>query len=304
MQYHIGFLVFVTLVAARNVFSADLLEETPPMLLAFIVGVVVITAAVTMRLSTIGTRIDYNVKKASPYFLLLGISTAMGVIGANMALSRISPVLLSMIDVIFYPVLSSILAAAFAKGETVNLKIVLPLLFLGIAGILLFSYERLTSDSNLDASLAGMFWTFFSVVGWAGSIISVANLVRSGTPIPDVIGMRFSLMTVLLFCYLLLTNGLNVQVRLLPIVGVALFTYFVPFILLFSGLRKLPVVTFAIYAMLGPIMTYLLSALILGREPLSTLQWMGASLVFTALILRVLWESYHVTGKTTAYSHH
>lgn len=285
-QYHIGFFTYVALGAARNVLSADILHATDTLFFTFLMALFVLVYAMLIRLWRVGLDFQYNLRVAAPTLIALSCTTFAGILGSNMALDRMSPVLISFIDVTFYPIFASVVAYWLARGETVRLQVIIPTLMLAMLGMILFSSSRVESAGRVFISAEGLAWELFSITGWALSIVLATNLVRQGTTILDVIGFRFGATVIGLGAWLLITPPVQQETNLLPIAVIALITYFFPFILSFSGLKKLSVVTFAMYTMLSPILTYVLAGILWSEWELSTLQLIGAGLIFIALVNR------------------
>ena len=285
-QYHLGFFAFVGMGAARNVLSADILRTTDALFFTFLMALFVVVFAMLARLWRVGTDFQYNLKAAAPILITLSCTTCVGILGSNMALARMSPVLISFIDVTFYPVAASVIAYWFAKGETVRLEVIIPTLLIATFGMILFSSSRIESTDRVFISASGLAWELISVIGWASSVVMATNLVRQGTTILDVIGFRFGATVIALGAWLIVNPPVQQETNMLPIALIALLTYFFPYILSFSGLRKLSVVTFAMYTMLSPIMTYVLAGILWSEWELTTLQLIGAGLIFIALVRR------------------
>jgi drug/metabolite transporter (DMT)-like permease len=234
-----------------------------------------------------GWHFPYNVRAALPNFLLLGVTTYAGLFCGNLALDRMSPLLIALIDVSLYPVFTSVIAHWFAHGEDIHFKVVVPTLGLAILGISLFNTNP-PAEQHIYLSAAGLFWELCSITGWAASIVIITNLLRRQVPVLDVVALRFVL-TILVLGGSILAAGKNVATPY-PL-GIGVF-YFISLWISFTGLRKLSVITFAVYSMLSPIITYGLSGLIWGHWELTLIQIMGAVLIFAALIYRTLTEQY------------
>jgi drug/metabolite transporter (DMT)-like permease len=290
LPYHAGLMLYVILWASRNVFSASILRTYDPLVFTFIVAVFAAGYALLFRLIFVGTKITYNFRQAIPSFIILGIATSVALIGTNLSLALLSPVLWSLIDVSIYPILASLMAYLFARGEEINLRIIFLVLVLAVAGILMFSMQSV--DAGLAAiSIPGLIFAVLAELGWATSIVTVANLVRNGTPVLDIISFRFLMSILVLGLFLILTPGSLVLGDQLGAVALIAFGgYLIPFILSFSSLKRLSVTTFAIYTMLTPVATYILAAVILGEWQLNSIQILGAALVFISLIIRIVTE--------------
>lgn len=289
------FLGFVSLVAVRNVLTADLVQRFDPLFFTCIVALCVFVAAAIYRTSQFRLDFAYQTPATRRLLLMLGCTTSVGLIGSTLALEHISPVLLVLIEVSVYPVLSSTIAYFFARGENVRFQMIILVLGIALPGIVLFSWPDLQGD-QLSASLAGIVLTLVGSLGWASSVVLVANLVRGGAPIVDVIGFRFLVPGLLVGMYLLLSGGIYWDARIPAVMLVGFLTYFFPFFLLFSALRQLTIVTMGVYTLLGPLLTYGLVAVLWGVWQLEAVQMVGAGMIFVGLALRIRSESQAVSA--------
>lgn len=287
-KYHLLFVGFVHLMAWRHTTGALLLRDVSPLYLTFVTGFLAFVIASVVRMSLYGRRVEYAWRPLLPYYGVLGFSTLAGMLGANLALERIPPVVHALFELSTYPIAVSIFGALLIRSERIVLWHVLPILLLAVIGIALFNWEDLQSGSG-TTSLMGFVWAGVSVLGWALSIVVIANLLRGGAPILDVIAFRYVLAAAGVGGYLLLTNQLRIS-HLDLIIPLALFGYFLPFVLSFTGVRKVSVVTFAVYTMLTPVITYVLSIIMLDAAWLTLTQLLGAGIILGAVMLRTVLE--------------
>jgi drug/metabolite transporter (DMT)-like permease len=288
-KYHLGFLIFVASTAVRNTSISWLVKEMEPLYLTFLSAFFAALFSASVRVSNMGWRIPYKVRPRAPYFLGLGFGTLMGMAGTTLTLTRLSPVLTSLFDVAVYPATVGVLAWLLTHSETIRLKTLIPPLALGVVGIVLFSWHDLQGDA-LAVSAGGFLWAGMAVFGWALSIVTATNLLRGDTPVPDVVTFRFVVTTVGLGLYFALTNGF-IWHRYIPwvaLVGIGI--YGMPMFISFMSVRRLSVITFALYTMMTPVFTYILAGIFLGEKWLTGMQVLGALLVFGALVLRITLE--------------
>jgi|GEM_PF-4373188 len=288
-KYHLLFLAFVTLMAWRNTTSARLVATFDPLYLTFITAFFAALFAIGSRLATQGITFSYAVRPLVRTYIILGIATTTAMLTANLAFQSLSPVVHSLYEVSIYPFAVAIVTWFASRDETVNFRRLIPVLLVAMIGIIIFNLDDLRSEA-LTASLIGFGWATVSVGGWATSIVMIANLLRQDAAILDVIGFRFAVVALIIGGWLLL-NGSLVFESLRDVLPLAFFGFFFPFVLSFMGVRKVSVITFAIYTMLTPILTYGWSILLLDEGSLSTTQLLGASFIFAALIVRTWNES-------------
>lgn len=285
MKYHLGFFSFVSLLALGNVLTSELLQDIDPTLFTFVISTSVMMYALLIRVVMFGRHIDYPLRTVAPSIAALSFTTFAGFFFGTLALEQMSPVLISLVHVTLYPVITSLIAYWFVKGETIRLWLMIPTLLIAIIGITLFSLENIESEEAFITT-QGLMWQVISITGWGASIVIAANILRQGTPILDVIGGRFVVTAVILGSYLILSGQLKVHDKLPYLIPLAFLSHFFPFVLSFASVRQLSVITLAIYNMLTPILTYILTAIFFGDWFLSPLQVMGATLIFVALSLR------------------
>ncbi|MFP4323087.1 MAG: DMT family transporter [Anaerolineales bacterium] len=279
--------IFVTLMAGRNVFIAAVIDDIDGISLAMGTAVVGFLVAGGLRVLRQGTRLGYDLRPRLPRFIILGIGTAFGLAGANLALGQLSPVLFTLMDISLYPVLVSVIGRVLVQDEEIRLRRIFPLLGLAALGILLFSWHDLQGDA-LGGSVQGFFWTALSVAGWATSVIMISQLVRQGTPVLDVISFRFTLTPFLLAPLLVFSPATTAFAPsdLPAVIILGALGYAIPFMFSFTGLRNISVITFSIYTMLTPVFTFIFASWLLDEPPLTALQILGALIIFAALLGR------------------
>jgi drug/metabolite transporter (DMT)-like permease len=288
-KYHLAFLGFTFFVAGRHVFTKYSLQTLDTLNLTFGTAFFAMSFALAARLTFIGTGFGYQPRRLWPYMLALGLGTLIAMFGTNQSLRYLPPTLQSLIEVSVYPLMVSVVAALVGKGEKIRWGVILPVLAAASLGLGLFSSQQIRTE-GLTPSLVGIGWTLVGISGWAVSIVMVANIVRSGAPIVDVIAVRFIVACAVLGAYLLATGRLDFGTSAWRLLVLAFFGYFLAFILSFAGVRHLSVVTFAVYTMLNPLTTYALSVLFLGQGWLRPEQILGAGLIFSAVGWRVRQE--------------
>ncbi len=273
--------------AGRNVFIAAVIDDIDGISLAMGTAVVGFLVAGGLRVLRQGTRLGYDLRPRLPRFIILGIGTAFGLAGANLALGQLSPVLFTLMDISLYPVLVSVIGRVLVQDEEIRLRRIFPLLGLAALGILLFSWHDLQGDA-LGGSVQGFFWTALSVAGWATSVIMISQLVRQGTPVLDVISFRFTLTPFLLAPLLVFSPATTAFAPsdLPAVIILGALGYAIPFMFSFTGLRNISVITFSIYTMLTPVFTFIFASWLLDEPPLTALQILGALIIFAALLGR------------------
>src|SRR5687767_15006815 len=88
IKYHIGFLAYTFLWAGKNIYSSRILQKMDPILFSFWIGVIATFFVFIIRLSVIGPKVTYDIKNLYKYVPALILGTAIGLLGANYALTR------------------------------------------------------------------------------------------------------------------------------------------------------------------------------------------------------------------------
>jgi len=288
-KYHLGFLFYTFLWAGKNLYSSRILQTIDPLLFTFWIGIIASISAVVIRVITLGFGIHFDVKNNFKYILPLVLGTGLGLLGANYALTRMSAVLYSLIDISLYPLFANVLAYLFVVGEKdVNYKKVFLGLVLAILGAALFFLQDVGRE-GLHFQVLALFASIISEIGWAISIISISNLIRNDVQIIDIIVVRFAAVAIILSIVVFLQHPFQdvgfIQKHILEIFVVSFFGFVIPFILSFNSLSKLSVSVFTFYSFLVPIFTFGLSALIFKDQVFNLNKILGGLLMASSILV-------------------
>lgn len=261
--------------AIQDVWISTIVRDVDPLIIVFwiFLGVVAIAAALSFAKGE-----SLSIKKAAwPALLWFNVTTAIAWIFTFVALSRISPSVVSAATLSTPPILIMLF---LERGRiSVSAFFALGLIICGLI-IGLFSKNEVVVFDWL-----GLAYCALASVGVVGNSICMRRLNQLGCKGNGVLALRFTLLLGVIFAYFLMQQiSLALPTDLIPsVVVLTLITTYIPLLVLYFAHLHLNIYVINMGLALTPIATILVYAFVFGLGSIDAFQGLSVVLVITGV---------------------
>jgi drug/metabolite transporter (DMT)-like permease len=213
---------------------------------------------------------------------LMGVVSAGAFLTVVVAIYVDGPVLYSLVNSGTYPVFVAMMGFLFLDEQFPRRKLVG--LNLAIMGVLVFQWEKLQA---LDFAFSGALIAALSALLFSLAITLVKQLLKKSINPEELLFSRFFITTGLLGGLLLVTGSFGPTGQFWQLGMLSLLGYTLPFLMSFYALRKVPISLLGVFVTTIPIISLLLSLLLLPGFTVSIWQVFGGAIVIAGVWVSV-----------------